>query len=143
LPENDYNVIDSEIAQKAIYKDNNSYSYNAIFETGGKLSISKKESGKNELPEKSLTTEKTPTVPEQDSPRVAAFPSAPADNRENLDIVAVSGGFVFHTRGTANWNTREPYTLRLSAAKLKKDMDDLEVTIYFTDEIIDRIPSMA
>jgi len=133
IHENDIDVLEKDIATKTLFFELYDYDYSRELSLlksdnidDGYLDILN-ESGKTHQPERK-TREDDSTVISQNAILTEVV-------KDETPIVSIP----FTVKGTASWNTREPYILKVENAKLIKDYSDLESSIYFNNTIPDPV----
>jgi hypothetical protein len=133
IPENETDILEKEIAGKTLFFE--SYDYDCKRE----LTIQKTDGiddGYLDIPNE---IRKIEPLKQRKHDEVADKVShEEISSRETVDefpIVSIP----FTIKGTASWNTKEPYILKVDNAKLIKDYNDLERSIYFNNDIPDPV----
>ncbi len=139
IPSDDLDVIERDISNKTIYYQSMSYKYDALFNIGAYIdggTVKQRASGRAlELDTEGMAGGEIREKQEVLSVReeneimgtIAPFGGQPDPLGQEVDVG-------FRVRGTNSWNTREPYTMRLSRDRLDRDYEDLANSFYFSRE---------
>jgi len=139
IPTDDYDVIERDISNKTIYYQSMSYKYDALFNIGAYIdggTVKQKTSGGAlDLDAEGIHGDEIRGHQESPPGREASEirgTVAPAGGARDFSEQEVDTGF--RVRGTSAWNTREPYTMRLSREKLDRDYEDITNSFHYTRE---------
>lgn len=127
LPEERQDLLKSEVYKLSSYHDEVNYEYDAIFELGTYHPSDTQGSKVSEIspPENPAHEKERPMAPS-----VAEKQDIVSPVREEMPVA-------FTVKGTRPWNTREPYVIRLNAARLQKEREDLAESFYFIQRPIE------
>jgi hypothetical protein len=140
LPDDDFFAGEKQLLTNIFYRESFPYGYSALFDA---VQLIGKDS--------EVTTPVTDPGAAKDSDKAALEKSAGRKTQGAVDklipesmkesgrkshqqSVKLSD---FTVRGTRPWNTKEPYILQIDADKLKKDISELSISFYFSEENLD------
>ncbi len=119
IPKTDLDVLEKDISNKIFYHDDAKYDFSNVFNF-----FDIDDDSPIEIPE--LTIPVKPTVEEKISVK---------EIKNKNDTTPITRNAKFSLPGCSTWNTREPYLIYIQENILKKNYDDLNITIFFSDEI--------
>jgi len=130
IHKNDIDVLEKEIQTKIVFKPDYHYEYPRLFQPA---SVSE------ERREVSQYIDVVTDVPDVQIDQVSEKRSLSEDNHPSAAIADPGrqigfAEFIFRIPGRSSWNRREPYIISVDHALLKRNLNDLDAMIYFTDE---------
>ncbi len=140
LPEEDFDVLERNINNKMIYHESFHYTYDSLFDfkyKSGKFHNGEnlKGEGVEVLTEPGDDGEQMVSPVQQDvkTSNEYQLKTMPDENitqkQRSPDSFGIPGSFTI--RGTAAWNTREPYVMRINEERYRKEMEDFQTSFFF------------
>ncbi|MGL4368066.1 MAG: hypothetical protein ACRCUT_00105 [Spirochaetota bacterium] len=137
IPENDFDVMERDIANKIIYFESFSYSYRGVFSAADAADRANADKEILDLYDRKKDPKAAPKQAERKIPEKKESSSEDITHQFMRADVAYNARFT--VRGTCTWNRTEPYIIKIDQAKLLKDYSDLEYSVYFNDEVPDPV----
>lgn len=158
LTESDLNVLEHELLKKIMYRENFSYKYSELFNVFEDLKEQKRSTDKFLQNQFGLSSEITgeindkiaeinkdlPLKKKEDktvqSTEVVAEPITPStdeikkNEEDAADNAFMSTVKAFTIKGTKNWNTIEPYLIKLNPRGLRSEKENLKQSFFINDK---------
>jgi len=123
IPDEDHDVLERDIHNKIRYHDLIDYSYGSLFDH---KAVVRNDGGGESGGGPPLKKESAPIAPESNDE-----PAGKPRETGKREKSPVHAPVKFTLRGTAPWNTREPYLMKVDGDRLSKELEDFETAFYF------------